>query len=117
MNAPGAVSLDDFLAMDLTKTRRPVHAEGGYDSTWLKDANSRTWIAYFRNRKVQCYGRHCVGVPERAPLEIALDLPDGTYHAELINLTRVSSETRPVRAHDRLRISDNTTDDYVVAIR
>jgi hypothetical protein len=117
MDGRDAVSPDDFAAMDLAKTSRPVHAEGGYDSSWLMDANSRTWVAYFRNRKVQCYGRHCVGVPHKAPLEIVLDLPDGTYRTELINLTRASSETRPVRAHDRLRISENTTDDYVLVIR
>lgn len=113
---PKALSLADFAALDLAKLPHPIQAVGGYQLTYLKDANNPVWIAYLRNRKMQTFGEHHVGVPEQAPLELKFDLPKGSYHVRIINLNANREESRSLKAKDTLKLSEKTSDDYVLVV-
>lgn len=116
MGRSGAISLDRFMTIDPARWKLPIRASGGYDATWMKDANSRFWVAYFRHRKVQGFGKHYVGIPAEAPLEIHLDLPHGRYQARLIDLTADKLEIRQVSAHEVMHVSDRTASDFALVV-
>lgn len=114
---PGkGMSLDRFAALDPAGLERPIQAVGGYQMTYMQDARNPLWIAYFRKRRVQAFGRHYVGVPEEGALEIRLELPRGRYRAWLINLSTDQLEPRPVSARDSIKLPRKTSDDYVLVV-
>jgi hypothetical protein len=110
------MTLDEFATFDPSRIPSPIRVSGGYQLSYMKDARSPLWIAYLRKRRIQGFQSHFVGVPEAAPLEIALHLPRGRYTARLINLSANRAESRLVSASDLFQISPNTSDDYVVVI-
>jgi hypothetical protein len=115
MTAKG-MTLDEFALFDPATVQRPIQAVGGYQLAWLKDARNPLWIAYLRNRRVHGFGRHFVGVPEEAPLEIRLSLPGGRYRARLINLNEGRMENRMVKAVDSIKVSERSSDDFVLVV-
>ena len=116
MRSGKGLSLEKFAALDPAGLERPIQAIGGYQMTYLKDARNPLWIAYFRKRRVQAFGRHYVGVPDDGPLKIRLELPRGRYQAWLINLSADKLESRAVGAKDNIKVSDKTRDDYVLIV-
>lgn len=119
MGGRGAMSLEEFAALDPAKLKRPLQATGGYQLTWLKDAKSPLWIGYLRRRKIQGFGTkriHYVGVPEEGELAIKLDLPAGRYRVRLISLGADRLESRVAAARETIPVAEKTSDDYVVVI-
>ena len=110
------IPLEQFMAMRPDQFRRPIRAHGGYQLAYLKDANSPTWIAYLRSRKIQDFGGHFLGVPAQAPLRIELQLPAGRYTARLIDLNANSTRSYEVGAKSSLKVAKTGTDDYVLVI-
>ncbi|MGA2202361.1 MAG: alpha-hydroxy-acid oxidizing protein [Terriglobales bacterium] len=103
-------------ALDLAKLEHPIQAVGGYQLTYLKDANNPLWISYLRKWKMQTFGEHHVGVPDEAPLELRFDLPKDHYRVRIINLTANREECRCLRTRDTLKLSKKTSDDYVLVV-
>lgn len=110
------ITLDAFAALDAARLKRPFQADGGYQTTWLKDARNPLWIAYFRKRKVQGFGGHFVGVPVEDRLQIRLNLPRGRYAARVIDLNTGKIDRRTAQSTDLLSISDITSGDCVLVV-
>jgi len=116
LDGGGGMALDRFLQAGPSDFRRPLQAIGGYQMTWMKDARSPLWIAYFRKRRMERYGGHWVGVPDAAPLEVKLDLPVRRLEARLLNFNSGRLENLSVERSGAFVVSQSTSDDYLLML-
>lgn len=114
--ATGAMSLDEFAALDASRLPRPIRAVGGYQLACLADAKAKVWLAYLRSRKVQAFGRQYLGVRAESPLRIELNLPPCCYHAYLIDLDSNALRSRHVNSPTAIDVDSRATHDYVLLI-
>jgi hypothetical protein len=113
----GGLALDRFTKSKAKEFARPIEAQGGYQLAYVSDPNSRVWIAYVRNRTVQAFGPHFLGVPRESKLRLRFRLPDGRYDAEVIDLETGRGLRRMIGHDETLEIAKRTSSDYVVVVR
>jgi hypothetical protein len=113
----GGVPLEEFVKSKASAFPRPIAAEGSYQLAYLADPASRIWIAYLRNRTVEAFGAHLLGVPGESKLRVRFRLPEGRYDAEVIDLETGRGFRRVIGHRTTVEVAKRTSSDYVVVVR
>lgn len=111
MDKENAMSLDNpFPVMP----DRPIKVTGGYQISYIH--NNGIFVGYLRNRRIENFNGHYLGVPVESPLNIKLDLPVGQYVIQVINLEENTIQRYNIDGHGEIQMADKTSDDYVIIV-
>ena len=111
MDRKDSVSLDNpFSAVP----ERPIQVDGGYQISYIHDKH--IFVGYLRNRKIENFSGHYLGVPVESPLNIKLDLPAGKYEIQIINLEKDTIQGYNIGNSEEIKVADKTSDDYVIIV-